>query len=397
MKARWFVLLLFLPLVSGCGEREDREGGAPSGGEREAPAPAPPGWKTMTWPMTRGGVELQGRVQDPVLKKPVVAGTFAMEGPGGAEAVVSGDTIYVGDVIGNCYAIDLATREERWKFVTDGSIVAAPALASGLVLVPSGDGKFYALDAGTGEERWHFEGADKFSAGGVVLTSPDGREEWVLVNCYDGTAYCLRVADGSEVWSYETTHYLNSSSALVDGKLVVFGGCDAVIHAVGFADGAPVHAIETEAQITNSGATWGSLVYCGNHGSQVLAVDVNSEEVKWTYLGEDFPFVAAPAVDQDHVYIGARDKRMHAINRGTGESAWTFRTGGRVESSPIAFADAVVFGSSDGRLYAVETKKGTELWRLDLGEGLTAPPAFAAGRLVIAGGDGTVFVIEDGE
>ena len=71
-----------------------------------------------------------------------------------------------------------------------------------------------------------------------------------------------------------------------------------------------------------------------------------------------------------------------------------FKTGGRIDSSPLAFDDAIVFASYDGRLYATDPADGRELWRLDLGEDLTASPVYAYGRIVIGGGDGTLFVLK---
>lgn len=374
-------------LLASC-EKSGTSKGVPSEEETAAAKPL-----TTAWPMTRGGPELQGRVEDPVPTNPQVRWTFAMENGGVAEAAVVDGTIYVGDLAGVVYAIDQEAREARWTFEAGGSILAAPVISDGLVMVPSDDENFYALDATTGKEVWRLEGGDKFAAGGIVIPAVGEEGNWVLINCYDGIAHCLRVKDGSEVWSHRTDEPLNGASSLVDGKLVVFGGCDAVVHALDTSDGSAQHAIETDAQITNSGATWGRIMYCGNHASQVVAADIPAEKILWTYEGDDFPFVAAPAVDESHVYIGARDKQMHAIKRDDGEQAWTFRTGGRVESSPLAFADAVVFGSNDGRLYAVDSASGKERWALDLGERLSAPPAYANGEIIIAGGDGTVFVV----
>ena len=70
-----------------------------------------------------------------------------------------------------------------------------------------------------------------------------------------------------------------------------------------------------------------------------------------------------------------------------------YKTGGRVESSPILFKDAAVCGSSDGRLYAIGLEKGEELWQLDLGESIIAPPSFANGTIFVGGEDGTLFAI----
>lgn len=357
---------------------------------------AAPSATTLTdWPVTRGGPSLQARINAPAPQKPTVAWTFEMESPGSAEAAVADGAILVGDAMGFLYCIDLKSRELRWKHETGDTIQSAPAISNGKVFVGSGDQKFYALDLKSGEKIWSIDGDDKFSSAPNLVTSPDGKASWVIVNGYDGTTRCLLAEDGSIVWTYKTDDYINGTPAIIDNRLIAFGGCDKVIHVLNLADGSPANKITTDSQITNSVATAGTTIYCGNHANQVIAAEAGAEAPAWIYQGGDFPFFTAPAVDDHHVYIGCRDKSLHAIKRSDGTRAWTFPTGGRVESSPIAFDDAVVFGSSDGRLYATNPADGSELWRLDLGEDLTASPVYAQGHIIVAGGDGTVFFITE--
>ena len=231
----------------------------------------------------------------------------------------------------------------------------------------------------TGQEVWRVTGQDKFPSGANVVKSPDGKDDWILVNGYDGVARCLRAEDGSAVWEYETDNYINGTPGVVDGKFVVFGGCDAMVHAVNLADGTPANEIETEAYITASVATMGTMIYCANYAYQVVAADAMGEKLKWVYTDEDHAFFSSPAVDDRLVYMGSRDKHLHAIDRETGKRAWKFKTGARVDSSPLVFDDAVVFGSNDGRLYAVSTGDGSEVWRLDLGEELATGPVLLNG------------------
>jgi outer membrane protein assembly factor BamB len=345
------------------------------------------------WPITRGSPSLQGRVHAAVPKAPVIEWTFQLESPGTAEAAVADGAILVGDAMGILYCIDFQTRKLRWKMETGDTIQAAPAISNGKVFIGSGDKHFYALDLKTGDKLWSIEGGDKFSSAPTVVTSPDGKAEWVLVNGYDGITRCLRAEDGFIVWEYETKDFINGTPAVIDGRLIAFGGCDQVIHILNLADGSLANKIDTDAQITNSVATIGTTVYSGNHANQLVAAEADAVKLTWIYQANEFPFFTSPAVDDRNVYIGSRDKSLHAIQRTDGTSAWTFKTGGRVESSPLAFDDGIVFGSSDGRLYAAHPSDGTELWRLDLGEDLTASPVYAQGRLIIAGGDGTLFVI----
>lgn len=359
----------------------------------EAPEPAvaeadPP----TDWPSTRGGPSLQGFIDRNAPSAPEVEWTYELQSPSESEAGVLGDTLVVGDLMGTVYALSLEKRELLWSFETEDTIQAAPTLHNGRVFIGSSDQQFYALDLKTGEKAWSIESGEKFSSSANLLETPDGLR--LLVNGYDGTTRCLNPSDGSEVWTYETQDYINGTPAIINGRHVAFGGCDSVIHILDSATGSSAGKVVTEAQITNSVATFGNMIYAGNYANQVVAAQVGEEKLKWVYEGDEFPFFSAPAVNERHVYIGCRDKALHAINRETGEGVWTFPTGGRVESSPIAFRDAVVFGSSDGRLYAVDPESGEELWRLDLGEKLTAAPVYAQDRIIIAGGGGTVFVIK---
>jgi len=379
-----------LALVTGCRE-QPRAQESPA-----AKANVPVTWQTNDWPMTRGGKALQGRVHDKVPRQPVVAWTFAAKAAVTSEAAIANGLLVFGNEEGVVIAVDWQTHRERWRLATEDAVEATPAISSNRVFVGSNDGEFRALDLTTGRPLWQLKGSDKFPTGGVVTTSPDGAAEWILVNGYDGVTRCLRTKDGTEVWQYATGNYLNGSPVILDSGLVAFGGCDAVIHVIRLKDGTPVHKLTTAAQIVRSLAGWDTEVYGVNYANQLLAAGTMADNTNWIYEDDGAQFLTIPALDANLVYVGSRDKHLHAVNRTSGQPAWKFKTGGRVESAPLVFDDAVVFGSSDGRLYAVDKQTGREIWRLDLGEKLAVAPAFAAGRIVIGGGDGTMFVIEGG-
>lgn len=354
-------------------------------------------WHTHDWPMTRGGGSLQGRVHDRVPHKVAIAWTFAVKGAITSEAAIADGVAVFGDDQGWVHAVDLSGKKELWRVETKDNVEATPAIASGRVFVGSNDDFFRALDFKTGRELWQVKGEEKFPTGAVVIASPDGKEEWVLVNGYDGVTRCLRTRDGSEVWKHETTDYINGTPVILDNGTVAFGGCDAVIHVIGLKDGVELHQQKTSAQVIRSLAAWEGTVYAVDYANELLATGTSDDKSVWVYDNGDNQFLTSPAVDEKRVYVGSRDKHLHAVDRLTGKPLWKFRTGGRVESSPLVFDDAVVFGSGDGRLYAVSKEDGQEIWRLDLGEGLPNAAAFADGRIVIGGVDGTLFVIREEE
>ncbi|MGE9271011.1 MAG: PQQ-binding-like beta-propeller repeat protein [Verrucomicrobiales bacterium] len=383
--------LAALSVLTSCEKTHPSKGNTPS---TDPPSPsiepsAPP---LTDWPITRGTSSLQGYVDLPAPPKPSIEWTYSLESPSEAEAAVLGDTLILGDLQGLVYAFSLEKKKLLWTFATEDTIESAPALHAGRVFIGSSDQRFYALDLANGEELWSIDGDEKFSSSANLLEANDSVH--LLVNGYDGTTRCLDPADGSEIWTYTTRDYINGTPALLQNRYVAFGGCDSVLHVLDATTGTAAGKITTDAQITNSVATYQDMIYAGNYANQVVAARIGDETPTWIYQGDDFPFFTAPAVDEAHVYIGCRDKSLHAIDRETGNPAWKFSTGGRIESSPVAFRDAVIFGSSDGRLYAVDSTTGKERWRLDLGEKLTAAPVFARNRLIIAGGRGTVFVIK---
>ena len=170
-------------------------------------------------------------------------------------------------------------------------------------------------------------------------------------------------------------------------------GDDHFLYTLNLADGKPLTKVEGEAPIVSTVGTEGSFVAWGDHSNKVMGADLASGELEWKYSDRKFPFMAAPAVDKKNVYIGGRDKKIHAISRETGDAVWRFKTGGRVESSPILFTDGVVCGSSDGRLYAIDLKSGDEVWKIDLGESLVAAASYAKGIILIGSEDGTLFAL----
>lgn len=75
-------------------------------------------------------------------------------------------------------------------------------------------------------------------------------------------------------------------------------------------------------------------------------------------------------------------------------TAWKFRTGGRVISSPLVVGDAVYVGSTDGALYAVNRADGTERWKFATQGPIASSPAAAGGVVFISSLDGNVYGVD---
>jgi outer membrane protein assembly factor BamB len=84
----------------------------------------------------------------------------------------------------------------------------------------------------------------------------------------------------------------------------------------------------------------------------------------------------APTVLGDAVVLAGTDGRVVALDRATGETRWTFTTGGEILGTPAVRGDLLILGSGDGSLYALDGG-GRLRWMQDLGAAIYAPPTLS--------------------
>ena len=183
------------------------------------------------------------------------------------------------------------------------------------------------------------------------------------------------------------------STPSVVGDTVLSTGCDGYLRRIHIADGSEVSKTPLNAYCGASPAVMGDRVFVGTFENFVLGVDVSAAKVIWQYQNSEreFPYLSCAAVTDGAVFVGGRDKLMHALDPKTGKEKWTFRTGGRIDGSPVIVGDRVLFGSGDGIVYALDAATGKEQWRYETGAAFYASPAVGGGRMVISADDGVIY------
>ena len=352
--------------------------------------------RSTGWPMHRGGSQLQGLVKDTIGEKPKLAWIYDTGDSIKSSAAIEKGLIYIGSDSGKVHALDLNSGLEIWSFATGGQVEATPCVVSGTVFVGSSDKFFYALDSNTGELKWKYQTEDKILGGANWVLNPEGNGHWILFGSYDGSLYCVDAETGQAIWKHKTEYYINGTPAITQGGEVVFGGCDSYIYILRLSDGTELRKIDSGAYIASSIAVLDGQGYVGHYNNEVLAFDLESAEILWTYSNNSFPYFSSAAVTSDRVVIGSRDKRLHCINRLTGEGLWRLQAQGSIDSSPIVCGNLIIFGSSDGRLYSANLSNGEIVWSYDIGAPVTASPAFADDKIVIGAEDGSVYVFDAG-
>ena len=77
-------------------------------------------------------------------------------------------------------------------------------------------------------------------------------------------------------------------------------------------------------------------------------VDLKAHKIVWRYKHPDrnFPFYSSAALAMGRIFVGGRDKFVHAIDMQTGKRVWTFPTRARVDSSPVVAGGRVYVGAT---------------------------------------------------
>jgi outer membrane protein assembly factor BamB len=341
-----------------------------------------------SWPQFRANARLTGVATSTPPDALKLLWTLELGDSIDSSAAIVDGVVYVGAVTGDLSAVDLATGKLRWKYSTGQSIgESSPAVANGFVYVGDAAGVLHAVHARDGSRAWTFK------TGQEIKSSPVVAAGMVLVGSYDGNLYALDAVTGRQRWKFETEGQPVHATPAVHDGMAFIAGCDESFRAVSLKNGKQVFQIAAGANTAASPIIEGERAYFGTFNSEVLAFDLETQRIVWRYQNPErqFPFYSSAAFVDGRIVVGGRDKLVHAIDAATGERAWTFTTGARVDSSPAVAGKRVYVGSSDGRLYALDASSGRKHWEFNAGAAITASPAIAAGRVVVGATDGVLY------
>ena len=126
---------------------------------------------------------------------------------------------------GHVYALEAATGKRVWMFpatpmrTQDGMTVgdfsySSPFHAEGTLYLGNLDGYLYALDVETGTLRW------RFKTDGPVTSTPLIESGTAYFGSNDGNVYAVDVRAPRLVWKWATQEWVNSSARFVDVPVV---------------------------------------------------------------------------------------------------------------------------------------------------------------------------------
>jgi outer membrane protein assembly factor BamB len=210
--------------------------------------------------------------------------------------------------------------------------------------------------------------------GAAVRSSPTVVAGQVLIGSSDGNLYALSARSGREKWRFVADSPIASSATVADDRVFI-SSYRGTFYSLDFRTG--------------------NLLWKASFGPNLPAAYEQETGPHPATFNGDF-ILSSATVLRDTVVVGAGDGVVYAFEAKSGRTRWTYRTGGRVRSSPAIDGGTVYVGSWDGSLYAIDFVTGREIWRFDTkGRGLNSADFGYDRKSILSSAaisDGTVYV-----
>ena len=109
-------------------------------------------------------------------------------------------------------------------------------------------------------------------------------------------------------------------------------------------------------------ADWPTYRYSSMRSAVAAAPAAVSLSPKWKVDIGSQP--TAPVVAGDTVYVADRDSYiLHALDRETGKTRWTYIADGRIDSPPTYYKGVILFGSRSGWVHCLRASDGQLAWK----------------------------------
>lgn len=320
-------------------------------------------------PMYRVNAQRSGVHPGPVpTERPEDIWTFQAGNETHFNAVVANETVFVGSLDGNLYALDARTGTERWHFAGGGQITGSAAVADGIVYTPDGAGALVALDVASGAELWRAN-ADMAVTGSSSPIVVDGV---VYIPSADGHAYGFDALTGAERWSWAGTEPARGI-AISDGVAYV-GAEDRRLHAISLSDSRELWYVPTRSSAVSSSIVDGGTVYVSNlfqatvDTSELLAIDAPSGEVRWQFQAPTGLQVLPGAVADGALYVATADSGVYALAADDGTELWHADVPANLTAMAVV-GDELFVTSTESEMIALRANDGGELWRIPIADG----------------------------
>ncbi|MFH1104443.1 MAG: PQQ-binding-like beta-propeller repeat protein [Actinomycetota bacterium] len=293
-----------------------------------------------------------------------------------------------------------------------------PVIANGSVYVGSaGVAQFtadrrdgiYSLDLLTGTQNWFY--ATELDVNGVVYD--DGV---VIATGDEGRVWGIGARDGERIWSADRVAPVYGNPLVVGGLVIVGDGAGHVT-AYDPKTGVEVWDEQVDGAVRGGAASDGSMIVVAGENHEILALDLNGEQLWRVVVPSQSPdgaasrIFAAPTIVDDMVIVGYvrsdvyAEPAIAALDKATGAVRWRaadvagIKTQwANVRSSPAVVGAYLVFAEAySNSLVAIDLETGQTRFAVETGLYCQAhwpSPAVVGNQVIVPRNDGGLYAVD---
>ena len=260
--------------------------------------------------------------------------------------------VFFGDDEGTMHAVDAGSGQPLWTFQTGDQIISSVNHRDGWIVFGSYDGFVYCLKAEDGALVWKFETA------GRVHGTPGLTSNHVVAAGCDEYLHVLQWRDGKAVRAVSLDSVSGVSAALA-GPYVYVATYGGHITGVNWQTGEVLwdyHDAERSFPYLSSAAVTDRIVIVGGRDKQVRALGLKTGELRWTFSTKG-RVDSSPIVVDRRGFVGSSDGVLYGLDLTTGREVWRFETGSPIIASPATVDGFLIIGNEVGVIYAFGSPK----------------------------------------
>ncbi len=139
------------------------------------------------------------------------------------------------------------------------------------------------------------------------------------------------------------------------------------------------------------------MVIAAPAGGPLLALDVNTGELRWQYKSSGNLWERSYASDGERIFVGSEGGQLAALNVENGEIVWQKELGINVQIAPLVIGDILYVPTTfvgpnlkadpqgKAKLFALSTTDGSELWAFETDNYILQTPFSHDNTLYVAG------------
>ncbi len=208
-----------------------------------------------------------------------------------------------------------------WKHNTGYTIGSSAIVSDNSIFIGDVSGKFYSLDIESGKIRWIYKTRNSIYSTAAVC------DNYLVFGSADSSIYCLHKNNGNLIWEFRTQAAILGSPLIYDNKVFI-GGSDRKFRALDLLSGKLIWEFgELKGFVESKPVFYDNKIFFGAWDEHFYCLDYKTGNLIWKWKGDESgiflsPAVCQPVISNEVLFLVAPSRKITALDIHSGKEYW---------------------------------------------------------------------------